>query len=114
MTIETFFDELQAECGLYKTGYILFNSINPEEYRNMTLPYVQFLSRQPILIEVQQMSSTRFYIRIKNRIGQSIDSYYDVRTANLLELKNAIKNACLEIKEYRYKKKLDDIKKDFE
>ena len=112
MTVEEFLNELQSECGLYKRGNVLFNAVEPNEYMNMTTGY-RWLFNQPVFIKVEQLSNNKFSVLVKSKL-YPIYSNFNVRTANLLQLKNVLKNACLEIKEYRYKKKLEEIKKDFE
>lgn len=115
MNVKEFMNELQAECGLYKRSdmFVLFNAVEPSEYLNLTVGLNRWLFNQPVFIKVELLSYNKFYVLVKSRLTP-IDSYFDTRTTNLLELKNVIKNACLEIKEYRYKKKLEEIKKDFE
>ena len=120
MNVKEFMNELLSECGLHKMAdsFILFDAVEPIEYLNLTVGggygFRKWLDGQHIFIQIVPMSGHSFYILLKDRIGPSIDSAFDIRTANLFELKNIIKNASKQIKEYRYKKKLDDIKKDFE
>lgn len=116
MNVKEFMNELQSECGLYKRSdmFVLFNAVEPSEYLNLTVDLHRWLFNQHIFIQIVPMSDHSFYILLKDRIGPSIDSAFDIRTANLFELKNIIKNASKQIKEYRYKKKLEEIKKDFE
>ena len=119
MNVKEFMNELLSECGLHKMAdsFILFDAVEPSEYLNLTVgggSFRKWLFGQHIFIQIVPMSDHSFYILLKDRIGPSIDSAFDIRTANLFELKNIIKNACKQIKEYRYKKKLEEIKKDFE
>lgn len=108
--LEPIYNKLITECGLYQKGTELFYAVNPQEYFNHTGGY-RFLYMQHIFLSVQAIDSKTIQISFKNCLGNEIDGFYKVKDVdNLIRI---IKNCVKEIKDYRYKQKLERIKEDF-
>lgn len=108
--LEPIYNKLITECGLYQKGTELFYAVNPQEYFNHTGGY-RFIYMQHIFLSVQAVDSKTIHIAFKNRLGNEITGYYKVKEID--NLINTIKGCVKEIKNYRYKQKLERIKEDF-
>ena len=108
--LEPIYNKLITECGLYRKGPELFYAVNPQEYFNNTSGY-RFMYMQHVFLSVQPEDSKTIYILFKHRSGNEITGYYKVKEID--SLINTIKGCVKEIKDYRYKQKLERIKEDF-
>lgn len=106
------FERIVKEYGLslYNPNVAIY-AVNINEALNTPI-LLKYIYHQPIFLEIRRVNVNTVGFTLKNRFGQEINwTYYDY---NYEKLKEATLYSIQQIKEYRQKLKLEDIKKDFE
>lgn len=105
------FEKIVREYGLslYNTNVAIY-AVNMNEALNAPR-IIKYIYSQPIFLEIRRVDVNKVGFTLKNRFGREIIWIYHNEDYN--GLKESTQYAIQQIKKYRYKLKLEDIRKEF-
>lgn len=105
------FERIVKEYGLslYIQNVAIY-AVNMNEALNAPR-IIKYIYSQPIFLEILRVDVNKVRFTLKNRFGREIRCIY--HNEDYKDLKESTQYAVQQIKKYRYKLKLEDIRKDF-